>query len=339
MLGQPGMARYTSRQDRRMPKPPAALPPEFSTSFTCAEALASGVSTRRLRAKDLETPFRGVRSAVSQKELPSREEPLELNRAVRLGVLRRAHAYALIMPPHAFFAGRTAAVLYGAPLAHGEELDVAVHAPARPMRRRGIRCVKVSPHLASVRELEGLRLSSPASTWAMLGATLTERQLVIVGDAFVRVPRDDRGTPTCAIATTDDLRFATAAGPRPGVARLRQALLHIRVGSSSPLETEYRLDAAAAGLPDAELDVEIRGADGRRIGITEVVYRRWRVLVEVEGDHHRTSRAQWNRDIEKYAAYVAAGWEVVRLTSAHVRGGRAPAIVATALSRHGWQPA
>lgn len=321
-----------------MPKRPAALPLELSTSFTCAEARATGVSARRLRAKDLEIPFRGVRSAAGEKEPLSREEPLRLDRAVRLRVLRLARAYELIMPPHAFFAGRTAAVIYGAPLAHGDELEVAVHAPARPTRRRGVRCVKVSPHLASVRELEGLRLSSPASTWAMLGATLTERQLVIVGDAFVRVARDDRGIPTRAIATTEDLRRATAAGPRPGVAHLRQALLHIRVGSSSPLETEYRLDAAAAGLPDAELDVEIHGADGRRIGITEFVYRPFRVLVEIEGDHHRTSRAQWNRDIEKYAAYVAAGWEVVRLTSAHVRGGRAPAIVGAALRRHGWQP-
>ena len=269
----------------------------------------------------------------------SGEEPLALDRALRLGVLRRAHAYGLIMPPHAFFAGRTAAVIHGAPLAHGDELEVAVHAPARPMRRLGIRCVKVAPHLASVRELDGLRLSSPASTWAMLGATLTERQLVIVGDAFVRVPRDDRGMPTSAIATTDDLRRATAAGPRRGVARLRRALPHIRVGSSSPLETEYRLDAAAAGLPDAELDVDIHGTDGRRIGITELVYRPFRVLVEIEGDHHRTSRAQWNRDIEKYAAYVGAGWEVVRLTAAHVRGGRAPLMVAAALRRHGWQSA
>lgn len=198
MLGQEGSKQRRSLQDRRMPKRPAALPSELSNSFTCAEARATGVTARRLRAKDLEIPFRGVRSAAGEKEPLSREEPLQLDRAVRLRVLRLARAYELIMPPHAFFAGRTAAVIYGAPLAHGDELEVAVHAPARPTRRRGVRCVKVSPHLASVRELEGLRLSSPASTWAMLGATLTERQLVIVGDAFVRVARDDRGIPTIA---------------------------------------------------------------------------------------------------------------------------------------------
>lgn len=290
-----------------------------------------------MRARDLETPFRGVRTMVhSVDDGASRDEPLDRDRRKREAVLRAAHAYRLVMPAHAFFAGRTAAVIYGLPVAHGEELEVAVHAPARATRRHGIHCVKVAPHLASIREYMGLRLSSPASTWAMLGATLTERELVIVGDAVVRVPRDDRGRPTSSLATIDELERATAAGTRRGVARLRATAPLVRVGSASPLETEYRLDAGAAGLPIPELDVEIRDACGRLLGITEFVYRRYRVLVEVEGDHHRTSRLQWVRDIEKYAAYVAEGWEVVRLTSAHVRGGRAPSMVREVLSRHGW---
>lgn len=322
-----------------MPITPSALPPEFAGAFARKMALDAGVTARRLRAKDLEIPFRGVRSPKRQDLEITSDGPLERDRAVEREVLHLARAYRLIMPPHAFFAGRTAAVLYGAPVAHGSDLDVAVHSPARAVRRRGIHGVKVAPHLASVREHRGLRVSSPASTWAMLGTTVTARELVIVGDALVRVPRDDRGMPTVALTTIEELARAVSAGPRPGVARLRGVLDQIRVGSSSPLETEYRLDAAARGLPEAELDVEIMGPDGRRAGITEVVYRRYRVLVEVEGDHHRTSRAQWNRDIEKYAAYAAAGWEVVRLTGLHVRSGRAPAIVAGALRRHGWSGA
>lgn len=252
-------------------------------------------------------------------------------------MLRTARAYQLVMPAHAFFCGLTAAVVYGAPVTHGEPLEVAVHSPARAVRRRGIHSVKVAPHLASVRTHEGLRVSSPASTWAMLGATLTERELVILGDAMVRVPRDDRGRLTTALATIDELKRAVAAGPRRGIGRLRRAVALVRVGSASPLETEYRLDAEANGLPDAELDVEIFDACGSRIGITEFEYRPYGILVEIEGDHHRTSRAQWLRDIDKYAAYVAAGWEVVRLTSNHVRSGRASSIVQAALRRHGWE--
>ena len=156
----------------------------------------------------------------------------------------------------------------------------------------------------------------------MLGRELSMRELVVVGDAIVKIPRDHRGRlqPEQQLATIEQLRRAVKAGHRRGVAKLREALAHIRVGSSSPLETEYRLDAAAAGLPEPELDVEIRDAGGSLCGITEVVYPEYRTLVEIEGDHHRTDQQQWDRDIEKYAAYVAAGWEVVRLTSRHIRG-------------------
>ena len=86
-------------------------------------------------------------------------------------------------------------------------------------------------------------------------------------------------------------------------------------------------------MPPADLDVEIRDASGRLLGISEFAYRERRVVVEIEGDHHRTSRAQWNRDLDKYAAYAAAGWEVVRVTSHHLRQGRAVALVSAALER------
>lgn len=330
-----------------MPQPPSPLPSVLGEIFTSKLARATGVTRRRLRAKDLEVPFRGVRvrrqSAVGHVLDASASDnpaPLARDRAISEEVLRKARAYLTIMPAHAFFAGRTAAILYGAPLTHGADLEVAVHSPARAARRRGISGVQISPTLATVHEHRGLRVASPASTWAMLASRLTTRELVALGDAFVRVPRDSRGLPLPGeqLATVEQLRAAIAAGPRTGIRRLRASVELIRVGSASPLETEYRLDAAAAGLPEPELDVDIHDLHGRRIGITEVVYRDWRVLVEIEGDHHRTSRAQWDRDIDKYADYAAEGWMVVRLTSRHIRGEhpRAVSIVRGALGRAGW---
>ena len=175
----------------------------------------------------------------------------------------------------------------------------------------------------------------------MLARDFSVRQLVVVGDAIVNVPRDRAGIPCpeARLATIDDLTAAVSAGRRLGAARLRSAHALVRVGSMSPSETRFRLDAGAHGLPEPELDVEIRGPGGRLLGISEVVYPRWRVVVEVEGDHHRTSRRQWTRDIEKYAAYAAEGWEVVRLTGEHVRTARAVGLVADALTRRGWQRA
>ncbi|KJQ55106.1 hypothetical protein [Microbacterium sp. SA39] len=340
-----------------MPRP-RPLPVELGDAFSVADALGAGVSKRRLRALDLATPFHGVRRVPSKDESTAETEagrearssteaeqstgeaPLALDRRRRAATLRDARAYSQIMRPGAFFCGRTAACLFGAPVAPGGELDVAVCAPQRAPRARGIHGRKVSQRLAAVTELEELPISTPASTWTMLGRDLSERELVVAGDFFVQIPRDRFGRqhPELALATLDDLRAMTDAGARPPTTKLlRAALEQIRVGSSSPLETEFRLDAAAVGLPDPLLDAEIRDEHGRLLGISEIVYPEFRTVVEIEGDHHRTSRAQWHRDIEKYRAYVDAGWHVERLTSVHVRNSRhGLSIVAAALAKRGW---
>lgn len=247
------------------------------------------------------------------------------------------------MGAHMFFAGMTAAALLGAPLPDDfdpeHDLCVSARAPHRAPKGRGIRGTQTNVRLTNVVVVDGLRVSSPASTWALLATTLSERWLVIIGDFFVRVPRDDRGRPRPErqLTSIDRLRAAAHAPGRRGRRALLQALAQVRVGSASRLETEYRIDAAAAGLPEPELDVEIRTADGRLLGIVDAAHAAYGVLIEVEGDHHRTSRAQWDRDITRHAAFVAEGYEVIRLTGRHVRGRSAPHIVAQALRRHGWR--
>lgn len=78
--------------------------------------------------------------------------------------------------------------------------------------------------------------------------------------------------------------------------------------------------ATGAGSSRPRCDDARREARGTLLGISDAVYTAHRTIVEIEGDHHRVSRAQWERDIAKYAAYAANGWEVVRLLSRHVRG-------------------
>jgi hypothetical protein len=330
-----------------MARRPHPLPAVLGAVFTPEQARAAGVSARRLRARDIAHPHRGllVVSADGEEDAAEAVEkidaPFARDRRQREEMRRRAELYRRLMVEHAFFAGPTAAGLWGLPVDCSGELDVAVCAPHRAPRRTGIRGHQISPGLVSIRRVEGFAVSSPASTWAMLGSTLSVRELVHIGDAIVRMPRDDWGRrrPDLVLGTRPQLQAAVEAGPRKGIGRLRAALEEIQVGSASPLETDFRMDAAADGLPEPDMDVEIRDGRGRLLGVTEIAYLEYRVLVEIEGDHHRTSRDQWNRDIEKYAAYVAAGYEVVRLTSAHIRGEHpiATAIVRAVLNRHGWR--
>lgn len=318
-----------------MSRPPAPLPMTLADAFSCAEARAAGVSRGRLAAKDLHAPFHGVRIRAVQPAIEDDGQPYLRDRQQRARVRSLAQAYATRMSPNTFFAGRTAAVLIGLPLAHGQELDVGVRAPHRAPRGRGIRGRKLAPRLITLVRLGDLVLTDPATTWASLGEECSLRDLIVLGDAIVRVPRDDRGTPQPfrRLGTKEDLQGALEAGSRRGITKLRAALELIRVGSASPVETDYRLAARRSGLPEPELDVEIRDAGGRLLGVSEVVYRPYRVVVEVEGDHHRTSRRQWTRDIRKYADYAAAGWEVVRVTSEHLHTGEAMRMVRDVLTR------
>jgi hypothetical protein len=319
---------------------PSPLPDGLSSTFSVADARAARVSSGRLQASDLDAPFHGVRQMAE--DAASDDDP-SIDDIARRSEQRKIQAYASVMRPHAFLAGRTAGVHLGLSVGPGSLLEVGALAPAHAPRGRGIRGIKIAPHLVNVREHAGVRTADAASTWAMLGGELSIRERVALGDQVVRIPRDRRGTlmPGGQLGTIADLTKMVAAGRRRGIARLREALPLIRVGSASPLETDFRLDAATAGLPAPELDVEIRDERGTLLGITEIVFPGYRTAVEIEGDHHRTDREQWNRDIDKYASYAAQGWEVVRLTSAHVRGAdrRGVGIVQSVLQRRGWRSA
>lgn len=329
-----------------MPRTPHPLPFGLGAHFSVAQAREAGATPRRLRAKDLTSPFHGARRVVADDVPPQEDDttPFARDRRVRAAVQDSARLYATVMPAGSFFCGRTAAVLLGAPLDHGQRLEVAVCAPRRAPRARGIQGRTVAPHLVEVQAQDGLRITTPATTWAMLGRDLNERQLIVLGDALVSVPRDRRGDlhPELARASLAQLQSALDLGPRPQAThRLVAALERIRVGSASPLETEYRLDAENQGLPVPVLDMPVHDDRGRRLGISEVVYPRFRTVAEIEGDHHRLSPQQWDRDLEKYRAYSEAGWHVVRLTARNIRGARpdAIAIMRRALLLRGWDGA
>lgn len=329
-----------------MPRSLAPLPAGVPAAFRCRDASQFGIPGSRLRARDLERPFRGVRLRVEVPPVPD-DEPLARDRAARAAILRRASAHALVLPEHAFYVGSTALAAWGLPLidadaAAAADLDVAALAPHRALRAPGIRSFQVQSSLASVRVREGLRVGSPATVWVLGGRSMSVRDLVVLGDAIVCLPRDERGTLRAEgqLATIEQLATALEAGRRRGADRLREAFSLIRVGSRSPLETDWRIGLAGTDLPEPVLDHEVRDAAGRLLGISDGAFPLYRVAVEIEGDHHRTSTAQWRRDIEKYAAYSAIGWDTVRLTSAHIRADppSGVAMVRDALLRRGWRP-
>lgn len=100
---------------------------------------------------------------------------------------------------------------------------------------------------------------------------------------------------------------------RRGVRRLRTALSFARVGAESRMETLLRLIMAAYGLDVLELQVDIHDDAGRRIGRFDMVDRERKLVVEYDGEQHRTDRAQYLKDQRRLERAREAGYRILRL--------------------------
>ncbi|KZE93543.1 hypothetical protein AVP42_01830 [Agromyces sp. NDB4Y10] len=294
------------------------LPDEVASGpFSVERGRAAGLGPGRLRGPDLTRPFHGVRLAAS----------------VDPDLRVRCRAYGERMRPCEAFTHRTAAALHGLPVpSRGDGLiDVGACEPHGIPRARGVRGHRLRPDLVRVVEFDGLRVVSAVDAWCQLAAELTERQLVVLGDALVRRRH--------ASATLEQLRAATRrmAGRR-GSRKLVRALAKVRPRTDSPAETELRLDLIEAGLPEPEVNVAIHDAHGRQIAIADLVYPEWRVIVEYDGEHHRLERRQYGRDVDRLDDLAHAGWRVIRFNATHVGRRRSDRIerVRDALTAAGW---
>lgn len=299
-----------------------SLPPRLrGTAFTTAEGADAGLSPGRLRRSDLEHPFRGIYAP------PDALQTIE----------SRIQAYAKRMSVSTFFSHVTAAQIHGLPLPQRLEASMTLHvctvdAAARHGSRRviGHHCADQSLEVVEVR---GLRTTSAVDTWCQLSTVLDLDELIILGDALVR-----RHAP---VATLDQLRRAVLryAGHR-GAKKLREAFQWVRPGTASARETELRLLLVRAGLPEPELNVEIVDRSGIRIATGDLVYREYRVLVEYDGEQHRTDEEQYHWDVDRLDRVMEEGWRVIRINKSHVRKRPASAIrkVRVALESRGWNP-
>ncbi len=100
----------------------------------------------------------------------------------------------------------------------------------------------------------------------------------------------------------DELRdFCVEQRWRDGALEALWVLGWLDGDSWSLRESEVRSLLVFAGLPAPESNVGAVAADDQtRIG--DLVYRRWGVVVEYEGEHHQLDRAQYVKDIDRYAS-------------------------------------
>lgn len=311
----------------RHPTPlPGAL---IGRPFTVREADDLAVSRSRLRRSDLAAPVSGVRIP-ARRAAPPIETPWE---RARRELLERAGIESLRLAPDAAISHISAAVAHGFPLSVARLSEQVVHvSSASDATRRRRRGIHVHPMPRDVRRVlkAGIVVTHPVDTWCALSALPSVDELVAIGDHLVC-----RQNPS---ATIDQLRSAvTRYAGRHGAKRLRCALDLVRERTDSPKETEVRLLVIRAGLPEPEVNVSVRDGSGRHIKLGDMVYETYRVLVEFDGDQHRTDSKQYEKDVTDMERAAAAGWSIIRIRNQHLRSPeRVTDRIREALRAHGW---
>ncbi len=303
-----------------MPRP-RPLPDGLGPRFSVRDAVGLGVDRGRLRRKDLEIPFRGVRNA---EPLPpvSEEDPFERQAIERR---RRANLYAPRLRPDQFFSHETAVALLGGPMplvmredvvVDGMTLDVHVSTIGSDalVRAEGVTAHRAHPASTTHTGPRGAKVASPASAWAQLGhwAVL---DLVALGDHLCRVWRAGPGRKDVGrspLTTPDGLRAAIDAGRRVGIQRLRDAVELVREDSWSPRESKIRCHLIMEGLPEPRLNHDVYDDTGRFLGCVDLAYPEHKVAIEYQSMLHRSRYAA---DVERLDALRAAGWTVIEVST------------------------
>lgn len=154
-------------------------------------------------------------------------------------------------------------------------------------------------------------MASPEHCWLRAASTLNLLELVTAGDWLIRRRR----------TTVAQLNSAVRGHSGRGVVAARAAVKLVRERVDSPRETWLRLCLVLAGLPEPECNLII-GNDHGPMGRVDLVYLAFRLIIEYEGDQHRTDRNQWNHDIDRHEDFTRDHWTLIRVTSERARWPR-----------------
>jgi hypothetical protein len=267
-------------------------------------AFTGGISNEALRRPDV------VRL--------SRDTYLPRAMADNLGA--RVAAVLMTAPDGAVISHLTAAAMWGLqiPLSPDDRrvhLTVSTGSAVRARSDRSVHRCPLSPEETTASD--GVLITTPGRTWRDLAAMLQRPALLAVTDQLL--------VEKCT--HTDLERHLQLRPSGRGAARARDVLPLGDKRAESPMESWTRWLIHEAGLPMPDLQRDLHDERGWFIGRADFVWRDRKVLVEFDGDHHRDRKA-WVDDVRRQNALVAAGWTILRFTSADVLG-RPAYVIAT----------
>lgn len=256
--------------------------------FTRADAIAAGIDKKILRSSLFRRIFRGVYVAAEVKLTPKIQ----------------ARAALALHPETAFASHQTAAALRGLPVPACDRAHVTVLKQEQRVQRHGIAC-HVACEETQVEKVNDVRTSSPLDLFIELAGVLSLIDLVIVGDAMVRLK----------LFTVPELQKFCGGTSRWHSRRARRGADYVRADVDSPMESRLRMLLVLAGLPEPKVNHKIIDSQGNVLRRFDLSYPLARTIVEYDGLQHAEDSEQWATDIERREEIDEHDWRLIVVTS------------------------
>ena len=198
--------------------------------------------------------------------------------------------------------GRAAAALHGAKWVDGSApIELLWYNNHRPpgVVVRNERC---SPD--EVASTGQLTVATPARAGYDLARHLPRTMAVAHLDALARVT---------GVTPMDLYRLVHRYPGARGNKRARRSIELMDAGAESPKETWLRVLLLDAKFPRPA--AQIRVTEGAMTAFVDMGWQELKIGVEYDGDHHRTSRSQFLKDIMRVEMLERNGWIIIRVVA------------------------
>lgn len=162
--------------------------------------------------------------------------------------------------------------------------------------------------------VDGVRATTPARTALDLACRYPVDEAVAMIDALARATRLKKADVELLLATG---RYKG----RRGIRQARITLPLVNPGAESPRETWLRLLLIRAGFPPPATQIPVYDEYRQLVAVLDMGWEAIKLAIEYDGDHHRTNRWQFNKDIQRAETIAQLGWIDVRVTAEDTEGG------------------